>query len=154
MESRYKKIFLYFNIFFFIVHIYGESGVKKIYPLYEFEQMIGQLEAFKSVHLRFPISLNEMITKPHVSYDLKSHLNICQRNRFIISYFLIANNEMIIKLQDNNTIYECKTIRNTFYFYKNGMLIREYYRNDNGEIINEKSYIVVDESKYLEYVNQ
>jgi hypothetical protein len=125
----------------FILSVCGESRMKDVNSLYELERLVGNIEIFKEMHSRFPTSLDEMTTESPASYNVKRLLEICRTSGFGVSYLLINENEIVVTIQEEDLIYECRNDKNTFYFFKNRILIREYTRDANGNVTNEKSYI-------------
>jgi hypothetical protein len=137
MKKKYAIVI--FHIF--ILNVFGEARMKDVNSLDELERIVGKIEIFKKMHSRFPISLDEMITEPPANYDVKGLLAICRRSGFGISYLLINTNEILVQIQEENLIYECRNNENRFFFFRNGVLIREYTRDSNGNVMNEKSYV-------------
>jgi hypothetical protein len=137
MKKYYIKIFIFHVC---ILHCFSESGMKDVSCLYELEHLIGKIEVFKSIHSRFPTSLDEMITEASTNYDITGFLEICRRSGFNVSYLLSSEDEILVKIKEKSWTYECRNDGRRFCFFKDGTLIREYSRDNSGNIINEKSY--------------
>jgi hypothetical protein len=104
-------------------------------------EIAGMVYEFKEKHYRYPQSLEDLIMNNSQSYpNIRKVFDFYQDCGFQIKYCVTDKSIVRITLIDGDAIFLCINDATKYYFYVNSVLIREYRRNNDGNIVDERTY--------------
>jgi hypothetical protein len=92
------------------------------------ERIVSWIYDYKREYSHFPESLEDLVENKPARYDYDSKRALRRYHDFgyELAYSLFSTDQMEIVLKDNNILYYYKSNDDKFYFYQDGILIREY----------------------------
>ena len=118
-----------FLLFCVSVYCRGESPVKIINAQSQIEKIVGYVRNFYAAYSRYPESISDLIENKPSKYDYDT-ARIFKQNSdmgYMVTYVLDEYKQIFeISLEVENKKYYYRSDNDTFYFYRNNELIREY----------------------------
>jgi len=131
-----KRIMFFLIVFCFLPKLYSEDNMSRSMNGFDvIGKIVGWVEDFRDAQLRMPDSLDELL---EILPNRKGMFAIFLEAGYIITYSYINIDTMQIKVQSESNLHECKNEHYTYYFYLNGTPTREYTRDSDGKLINER----------------
>jgi hypothetical protein len=129
IEIKMLKLCCVLIYLFFIVNICkGQDAMKLFNAQSEIERIVSWIYDYKQEYSHFPESLEDLVeNKPtRCDYDSKKALKRYYDFGYEFVYSLLSTDQMEVSLKFNNILYYYKSNDSKFYFYQDGILIREY----------------------------